>query len=177
MSYNRGKKVKSKKVSIDDCVVDNRREWFQTQPQQFDFNGDYEDWYIVRTWCIDNTEKLKKIKSPLEGGSIYEFVKYSSDNFSDYDVNGGVEEVREGVRNIWNNIPYEGYESPYMVLVDKCLPLKDVLRKKWVRTLLKEPKKVINHSTMNSLELMTRELSEWKMNSMWEGGEPQFYKD
>jgi hypothetical protein len=30
---------------------------------------------------------------------------------------------------------------------------------------------------MNSLELMTKELSKWKMESMWNGNEPQFYKD
>ena len=177
MSYNRGKKVKSKKVSIDDCVIDRRKEWFQPQQQKFDFDGDYEDWYVVRTWCIDNTKKLKKIKSTLEGSSIYEFVKYSKENFFDYQLNGGVDEVKDGISKIWNSVPYNEYESPYHVFVGDCYPLKDVKRKKWVKSLMKNPKKIINHSTMNSLELMTKELSEWKMKSLWEGSEPQFYKN
>ena len=93
----------SKKVSINDCVIDRRKEWFQTKQQKFDFNGDYEDWYLVRTLCIDMTNKLKKIKSTSEGGGIYEFVKYSKENFFDYQPNGGVDEVKDGIDKIWNS--------------------------------------------------------------------------
>ena len=167
----------SKKVSIGDCVLDRRKEWFQPQQQKFDFNGDYEDWYYVETCCIDITNKLKKIKSPSEGGVICEFVKYSKENFFDYQPNGGVDEVKNGIRMIWNSKPYYEYESPYHVMVGDCYPLKDVKRNKWVKSLMNKPNKIINHSTTNSLELMTKGLSEWKMKKLWEGTEPMFYKN
>ena len=178
MSFlKKGKKQSLKKDSKMISVVDRCKEWFQPQPQKFDFDGDYEDWYLVRTWCIDGTKKLKKIKSPMDGGSIYEFVKYSKENFFDYQPNGGVDEVKDGIKTIWNSVPYNGYKSPYIVMVGDCYPLKDMKRKKWVKSLMNNPNKIINHSTMSSLELMTKELSEWKMKKLWEGSEPQFYNN
>lgn len=170
--------LKMKKgIKIDDCVLDRRREWFQPKYQDFDFDNDYKNWYVVETWFIDNTEKIKMINNPLCDGTMYEFVKYSPDNFFNYKLDGGVNEVREGVDVVWNGLPFEEYESPYTVLVSNCFPLELVSKEKWVLTLLNDSKKIINHSTINSLELMTKEVSEWKMKSMWEGHEPLFYRD
>jgi len=170
------KKQMKKEVRIEDSVLDRRKEWFQPKYQDFDFCKDYKNWYVVETWCIDNTKKLKMVNSPLDG-RMYEFVKYSPENFFNYRLDGGVDEVKEGVDVIWNGLPFKEYESPYTVIVSDCFPLELVKREKWVLSLLKDSKKIINHSTTNSLELMTKEVSEWKMKSMWEGHVPLFYKD
>jgi len=160
-------------TKLSNIVIDRKREWFQPEKNKFDFNKNYEDWYLVTTLCFDNTKKL----SPLKQNLLVEFVKYSKENFTDYKNDGNKEDVIEGVRRIWNSLPFTGYVPPYRVSVLSCEPLKEVFRKKRVRKLMNEPLKVINHSTMNSLELMTEEISKWKMNFMWKGYVPNFYKD
>ena len=159
-------------------VLDRGREWFQTQPQKYDFNGDYEDWYYVETYCIDRTKKHPKIKSPFSGGVICEFVKYSKENFlSYYYPNGGVEEIKKGIFSFWNRRPFLDYDPPYHVMVGGCSSLEEVKNTKWVKSLLNNPIKIINHSTFNTLGLVSKEVSEWRMKKLWEGSEPLFYKD
>ena len=155
-------------------VVDRKREWFQPKKQRFEFNGNYDDWYVVRSWCLDRTKKLKDINS-LNETLISEFVKYSEENFPNYSKNRLIWEVERDISYVWNSLPYDGYNSPYIVSITDCYRLKDVLNENWVQKLLNEPDKIINHSTIQSLELMLKEVSEWKMNMLWEGNEPQFH--
>ena len=160
---------------INNCVLDRKREWFQYEYKHFEFGDDIEDWWIVKTHLIDHTNKLNQ----YEGIELVEFVHYSPEYF--FDVNEKDDwDVEIGVKKVWNSLPFENYESPYEVeVLEKPISLKygNPLLLKQYKVVIENPYKVINHSTIKSLELMTPEVSKWKMESLWKGSEPQFYKD
>jgi|ETN07SMinimDraft_1059922.scaffolds.fasta_scaffold87555_2 hypothetical protein len=171
------------KVSLTDVlnpnttVVDRHREWFQYQYEPFEFGDDLEDWWIVKTKCIDHTNKLNLD----EDFRLVEFVHYTPQNIlglDDWDYHDYDDwDVEIGVEKVWNSLPFENYQSPYEVMVmEKPLSLKcgRPYELEEYKDVIENPYKVINHSTTHSLELMTKELSEWKMECLWEGDKPLF---
>jgi len=161
-------------IDLNETVLDRHREWFQYQYEPFDFGDDLEDWWIVKTKSIDHTNNLNLD----EDFRLVEFVHYTPKNFLGLDELGYDDwDVKNGVEKVWNSLPFENYRPPYMVMVmenpislshghpDRLIEYKDVID---------NPYKVINHSTFQSIELMTLGLSEWKMECLWKGQIPSF---
>jgi hypothetical protein len=171
--------MKNKDVfNLNKTVVDRHREWFQYQYEPFEFGDDLEDWWIVKTKCIDHTNKLNLD----EDFRLVEFVHYTPKNFlglDDWDYDNYDDwDVEIGVEKVWNSLPFENYQSPYEVIVMESPPLSlssgHPDRLKEYKDVIENPYKVINHSTFQSLELMTKKLSEWKMEKLWDGKKPTF---
>jgi len=173
------RKISFDELDSDDVVLDRKREWFQYQYEPFEFDDMVDNWWIVETKCFDNTMRLN-INRDFR---LVEFIHLSPDTFfseerDNYHNNSVMkwEIIQSGVDIVWNTLPFKGYKPTYKVEVENVVSLSNgsygMLKE--YKDVIENPYKVINHSTIKSLELMDRGLSEWKMKCMWEGKKPKF---